>query len=91
MNLLSIDFATIWNSIIDLLGFDPKQPLMFSSGLFWGIFIVFIPIFALLRKRKLMMTLFVIAFSLFFFYKSSGWFSCCWCSPQCSTGSLHIA
>ena len=74
MNLLSIDFATICNSIIDLLGFDPKQPLMFSSGLFWGLFIVFIPIFALLRKRKLMMTLFVIAFSLFFFFKSSGWF-----------------
>ena len=74
MNLLSIDFATIWGNIIDLLNFDPKQPLMFSSGLFWVLFLVFLPIFALLRRNKTQMTIFVIAFSLYFFFKSSGWF-----------------
>ena len=74
MNLLSIDFATIWGNIIDLLSFDPKQPLMFSSGLFWVLFLVFLPIFALLRRNKTQMTIFVIAFSLYFFFKSSGWF-----------------
>ncbi|MBR5101521.1 MAG: MBOAT family protein, partial [Muribaculaceae bacterium] len=57
-----------------MLQFDPANPLMFSSGLFWVLFLVFLPLFAMFRKRRAMMMVFVTAFSLYFFYKSSGWY-----------------
>jgi D-alanyl-lipoteichoic acid acyltransferase DltB (MBOAT superfamily) len=46
--------------------------MLFSSGLFWAIFLIFLPIYALLKKRRLQMMCFVVAFNLFFYYKSSG-------------------
>ena len=57
-----------------MLAYDAKAPMLFSSGLFWVLFIIFLPIYALLVKSKTKMMLFVIAFSLFFYYKSSGLF-----------------
>ncbi|MCH5225810.1 MAG: MBOAT family protein [Muribaculaceae bacterium] len=57
-----------------LFVYDGKTPMLFSSGLFWFLFILFLPVYILLKKSKAKMTLFVIAFSLFFYYKSSGWF-----------------
>lgn len=54
--------------------YDASAPMIFSSGLFWGLFLMFIPVYALLKKRRLQMTIFVVLFSLYFYYKSSGWF-----------------
>ncbi len=54
--------------------YDPSAPLLFSSGIFWMLFLLFLPIYALLKKKKLQMSLFVVAFSLYFYYKSSGFF-----------------
>ena len=48
--------------------------MLFSSGLFWLLFIIFLPIYAFLKNNKTKMMLFVVAFSLFFYYKSSGFF-----------------
>ncbi len=48
--------------------------MLFSSGTFWALFMVFLPVYALLKKRMWQMVVFVIAFSLFFYYKSSGFF-----------------
>lgn len=48
--------------------------MIFSSGMFWGLFLVFLPLFGLLRRRLWQMVVFVVAFSLFFYYKTSGWF-----------------
>ncbi|MDE6417479.1 MAG: MBOAT family protein [Duncaniella sp.] len=48
--------------------------MLFSSGLFWALFIVFLPVYALLKRRLWQMLLFVTAFSLYFYYKSSGIF-----------------
>lgn len=48
--------------------------MLFSSGLFWALFIVFLPVYALLKRRRWQMLLFVTAFSLYFYYKSSGIF-----------------
>ncbi len=48
--------------------------MLFSSGLFWALFIVFLPVYALLKNRLWQMLLFVTAFSLYFYYKSSGIF-----------------
>ena len=48
--------------------------MLFSSGTFWALFLIFLPVYSLLRSRRLQMTLFVVAFSLYFYYKSSGFF-----------------
>lgn len=66
--------ATVAGNISDGLLYDPKAPMLFSSGLFWLLFILFIPIYALLKGSKTKMSIFVIAFSLYFYYKSSGLF-----------------
>ncbi|MDE6424049.1 MAG: MBOAT family protein, partial [Muribaculaceae bacterium] len=54
--------------------FDPKAPMLFSSGLFWIVFLIFLPIYALLKGSRWKMVLFVVCFSLYFYYKSSGLF-----------------
>lgn len=68
------DAATILHNAGRLLSYSPESPMLFSSGLFWAIFLIFIPVYALLKSSKVKMTVFVIIFSLFFYYKSSGWF-----------------
>ena len=61
-------------NIASLFVYDAEAPLLFSSGVFWILFLIFLPIYSLLKKRKLQMSLFVVAFSLYFYYKSSGLF-----------------
>lgn len=63
-----------FHTIIDFLSYKPGEPMLFSSGIFWALFLVFLPIYSLLRSRRVQMTVFVVAFSLFFYYKSSGLF-----------------
>lgn len=57
-----------------MLTYDPTSPLLFSTGTFWILFLLFLPIYAHLKHRRTQMMLFVIAFSLYFYYKSSGFF-----------------
>lgn len=64
----------IGHNILELLTHDPRNPMLFSSGLFWALFLVFLPIYSLLKNRLWQMLLFVTAFSLYFYYKSSGVF-----------------
>ena len=64
--------SVIWNNIVEMLKFSPESPMVFSSGLFWALFIVFLPIYAMLKSHRTKMLVFVVAFSLFFYYKSSG-------------------
>ncbi|MDE6225611.1 MAG: MBOAT family protein, partial [Muribaculaceae bacterium] len=66
--------SDIFYNIVDLLTYHADKPMLFSSGLFWALFLIFIPIYSSFRSSRLKMTLFVIFFSLFFYYKSSGWF-----------------
>ena len=54
--------------------YNSGAPMLFSTGFFWFLFILFLPIYVLLRKSKAKMVLFVVGFSLFFYYKSSGLF-----------------
>lgn len=67
-------FMEVVRNLVGLLNYDKEAPMLFSSGLFWLLFIFFIPIFALLRRSKTQMVFFVVAFSCFFYYKSSGIF-----------------
>ena len=61
-------------NIADCLRYDPKAPMLFSSGTFWALFLVFMPLYGLLRARFWQMVVFVVLFSFFFYYKSSGVF-----------------
>lgn len=69
-----MDLSTVIGNIWELLKYEADRPMIFSSGLFWALFVVFIPVYALLKNRLWQMILFVTAFSLYFYYKSSGIF-----------------
>ena len=71
---MSFDIATFFHNVWNLLCFDPAKPLVFNSGLFWCLFLIFLPIYGMLKNKRTKMMIFVIAFSLYFFYKSSGGF-----------------
>lgn len=40
-----------WTKLADILTYDPRQPMIFSSGLFLFLFLGFSLIYALLQKR----------------------------------------
>lgn len=65
-----VALSNLWQYLI----YDPKSPMLFSSGLFWLLFIFFLPIYAMLKGRRMKMIFFVACFSLYFYYKSSGFF-----------------
>ncbi len=58
--------------IVEQLSYDPQEPMIFSSGLFLLLFSLFMLIYSALRRRDNLRILYVIAFSLYFYYKSSG-------------------
>ena len=70
----AIDISTLGHNVARLLDYVPDSPMLFSSGTFWALFLVFMPVYALLRNRLWYMLTFVVAFSFYFYYKSSGWF-----------------
>jgi len=61
------------NNLAQIFTYNPDEPLIFSSGKFLLLFIIFYAIYNLIinRNRKLVAA-YVVAFSLFFYYKSSG-------------------
>ena len=56
------------------LTYNPKEPILFNTALFLGIFLIFYPIYIFTTKAKTfhLRNAYVFAFSLFFYYKSSG-------------------
>ena len=58
--------------ILELLSYNASSPLIFSSGLFLYLFLGFFALYIALRKRVNLRILYVVAFSLYFYYKSSG-------------------
>ncbi|MBI1222466.1 MAG: MBOAT family protein [Bacteroidetes bacterium] len=54
--------------------YNPKEPMVFSSGLFLLLFLVFFGVYILIRKQKTLQVLYTALFSLFFYYKSSGFY-----------------
>ncbi|MBE6307267.1 MAG: MBOAT family protein [Bacteroidales bacterium] len=61
----------------ELLTYSPSHPLMFNSGLFLFLFLAFIIIYRLLYSNNMGRMVFVIIFSLYFYYKSSGIYVLC--------------
>lgn len=60
------------DKFIGLLRYDSSAPLIFNSGFFLFLFLAFILIYYLLRKKDTARILFATLFSYYFYYKSSG-------------------
>ena len=65
------------SKIGDLLAYQYGQPLMFNSGLFLFLFTAFLIIYRFVCRHTTLRMLFVILFSLYFYYKSSGIYILC--------------
>ena len=70
MNLFDID----WQLVAGQLMYDPKSPMIFSTGVFLFLFLGFTLIYNLLGKQTTLRLLFVTLFSYYFYYKSSGFY-----------------
>tara|TARA_B100000900_G_scaffold407322_1_gene419828 strand:- start:293 stop:1741 length:1449 start_codon:yes stop_codon:yes gene_type:complete len=58
----------------DYIFYNIEKPLIFNSGLFLFLFFGFLSVFILLRKQRIARAVWTILFSLFFYYKSSGFY-----------------
>lgn len=63
------------DKLFDLFRYQPESPMLFSTGLFLFLFIGFYIIYNSLRNHQRTRIIYVILFSLYFYYKTSGlWF-----------------
>ena len=60
------------HNIIHLLAYDPASPLLFNQGLFMFLFLFFIVVYYQLEYKSTARMAFVVLFSYYFYYKSSG-------------------
>ena len=67
MDNLQVDI----NKLINVLKYDEANPLLFNTGLFMLLFVAFIGLYRLLQRFRTVKMIFVILFSLYFYYKSS--------------------
>ena len=68
-------FATFdWNAFLQQFLYDSKNPLLFNNGFFVYFFTLFILLFFALRNHHKARRYVFCLFSLYFFYKASGWF-----------------
>ena len=58
--------------LLPLLTYDPQAPMLFSSGLFLFLFAAFAFLYGFMRRTPALRIWYVIACSLYFYYKSSG-------------------
>jgi len=54
--------------------FDPQRPLIFTDSIFWIFFAAVLGIYSLIYKKFALRSLFLFVASLFFYYKSSGFY-----------------
>lgn len=59
------------DKLIALFRFDGANPMLFNTGLFLLLFLAFLMLYRLLRRFRTIKMVFVILFSLYFYYKSS--------------------
>ncbi len=66
IGVLDLETAKSW------FVYDPTRPLLFNSALFLGFFIVFYMVYIATKRTHFFRISYVVLFSLFFYYKSSG-------------------
>lgn len=62
------------DKLAEVLRYQPNAPMLFNSGLFLWLFLGFSAIYVLIQPYHRAKVIFVTAFSLYFYYKSSGWY-----------------
>ena len=73
--LLQFIDDSVFERLRTILLYDAGAPLLFNSGLFLILFVFFLCIYRAMRGHSRLRMIFVILFSLYFYYKSSAW--CC--------------
>jgi alginate O-acetyltransferase complex protein AlgI len=73
MDILFLKETSI-RSIGQLLTYDPSNPLLFNSGLFLFLFLFFLMIYTALQHKTKWRVIFIVLFSIYFYYKSSGYY-----------------
>ena len=68
--MIAIDWAKVQHQLL----YDAKNPLLFNSGFFVYFFFFFILFYFLVRKNNYHRAVVLSLFSLYFFYKASGFF-----------------
>lgn len=67
------DFQQLdWDRIAAFWTYDPLSPMLFNSGQFFILFTLFITFYGLVYKYRAARISYILIFSLFFYYKSSG-------------------
>lgn len=69
--MININF----DNLLNLLLYKPNDPLVFSTSLFLFLFLVFLIIYNLFAKLKSIRLAFLILFSIYFYYKSTGYYA----------------
>lgn len=67
------DFS-IYKYIDTIFNFNPDKPLLFTEFYFWAFFALVMIVFASIHNRLLMRSIFLFAVSLFFYWKTAGFF-----------------
>lgn len=67
---MTFDFHAFLSQFV----YDAKNPLLFNNGFFVYFFAIFITLYYAFRNHNLARSYIVSLFSLYFFYKASGWF-----------------
>lgn len=65
-----MDFDKVWH----LLAYDPKNPLLFNSGFFLYMFLTFLLFYSIIHQKIKLRLVYLIIFSLYFFYKACGFY-----------------
>lgn len=74
MNMWQLD----WSKLAEVLTYNAKQPMIFSSGLFLFLFLGFSLIYMLLQKKDTARILFVTLFSYYFIIRVAVFIFSCW-------------
>ena len=68
------DVSSVCDKITEILSYDPLHPILFSSGLFLFLFAGFAFFYQFMRRAVMLRMIYVVLFSLYFYYKTSGLF-----------------
>ncbi|MCW5898779.1 MAG: MBOAT family protein [Flavobacteriales bacterium] len=60
--------------ILGVIGYESEEPLIFTRFFFWGFFAVVLAIYSIVYKRRALRNAFLFFASLFFYWKTSGFF-----------------
>jgi len=60
------------NKLFQEFVYNPKEPMIFSSGFFLFLFLGFIAVYSVVYKHNTLKNIYLTLFSIFFYYKSSG-------------------